>query len=485
MTEVLPLRPVISNIGTATYELSKYLAGVLKPLTKSEYAVESSKEFVSKLANKSLPPDFELVSFDVVSLFTKVPLDYTIEIILGKIYDERRISTKIPREDFKKLLYMCTKEMHFIFNKRGYRQVDGVAMGSPLGPVIANIFMSELESTLVPLMSEDVSFWARYVDDTFAFVRRGSKERILDHLNAFHPNIQFTDEVEEEGRIAFLDVLVTTNPDRSFNTEVYRKPTDTNVYIHWQAFAPKAWKIGTLRGLIRRAFVISSTNEAREREIVHLKKVFRGINGYPSRVVNNTIREVEAQFRAIQHDVEVNDEPTTVEESVPTSTETAQETQIAATPFITLPYKGKEGEAIIRKFREALHKALPPSVKPRIVHTGTKISTFFQVKDPVPLEHQTDLCYRFVLEGDTRYVGETRVRNGARNHQHLHLDKSSSIHKFLSENEGVNANEDNFEILETGLKNRTTRKLAESLYIKDYNPDLNLRARSYKLLLFN
>ena len=101
------------------------------------------------------------------------------------------------------------------------------------------------------------------------------------------------------------------------------------------------------------------------------------------------------------------------------------------------------------------------------------------------MEHQTDLCYRFVLEGDTRYVGETRVRNGARNHQHLHLDKSSSIHKFLSENEGVIANEDNFEILETGLKNRTTRKLAESLYIKDYNPDLNLRARSYKLLLFN
>ena len=384
-----------------------------------------------------------------------------------------------------KLLYMCTKDMHFIFNKRGYRQVDCVAMGSPLGLVIANIFMSELESILVPLMSEDVSFWARYVDDTFAFVRRGSKQRILDQLNTFHPNIRFTDEVEEEGRIAFLDVLVTTNPDRSFNTEVYRKPTDTNVYIHWQAFAPKAWKIGTLRGLIRRAFVLSSTNEAREREIGHLKKVFRGINGYPSRVVNTTIREVEAQFQAIQHVVEVNEEPTTVEESVPTSTETAQETQIAATPSITLSYKGKEGEAIIRKFRKALHKALPPSVKPRIAQTGTKISTFFQVKDPVPLEHQTDLCYKFVLEGDTRYVGETCVRNGARKHQHLHSDKSSSIRKFLSENEGVIANEDNFEILERGLKNRTIRKLAESLYIKDYNPDLNVRARSYKLLLFN
>ena len=174
-----------------------------------------------------------------------------------------------------------------------------------------------------------------------------------------------------------------------------------------------------------------------------------------------------------------------MEESVPASTQATQETQIVATPFITLPYKGKEGEAIIRKFREAVHKALPPSVKPRTVHTGTKISTFLQVKDPVPLEHQTDLCYRFLHEDVTRYVGETRVKNGARNQQHLHVDKTSSIYKFINDNEGVNANEENFEILEKGLKNRVTRKLAESLYIKEYNPDLNVRTRSCKLVLFN
>ena len=141
---LLPLRPVISNIGTATYELSRYLAGVLKPLTKSEYSVESSKDFVDMLGSKSLPPGFSLVSFDVVSLFTKVPLDFTIDLILKKIYDERLIDTKITRQQMKKLLLICTKEMHFSFNGRMYRQIDGVAMGSPLGPVIANIFMSEL-----------------------------------------------------------------------------------------------------------------------------------------------------------------------------------------------------------------------------------------------------------------------------------------------------------------------------------------------------
>ena len=118
LTEALPLRPVISNIGTATYELSKYLAGVLKPLTKSEYTVESSKEFVTKLANKSLPPDFELVSFDVVSLFTKVPLDYTIEIILRKIYDKRRISVFLRRflEKISRSSYICARRKYILFS---------------------------------------------------------------------------------------------------------------------------------------------------------------------------------------------------------------------------------------------------------------------------------------------------------------------------------------------------------------------------------
>ena len=75
------------------------------------------------------------------------------------------------------------------------------------------------------------------------------------------------------------------------------------------------------------------------------------------------------------------------------------------------------------------------------------------------------------------------VRHGQRNHEHLFTDKNSAVYKFLRRTEGIVANNENFEILETGLKNKITRKLAESLYIKEYNPDLNVRARSYKLIL--
>ena len=111
--EHLPLRPVISNIGTATYEISKYLADMLQPLTKNQYTIDSTKHFVGKIRSERVPPDYELVSFDVVSLFTSVPLDFTIELILEKVYKDKAIQTKLKKDELKKLLEICTKEMHF------------------------------------------------------------------------------------------------------------------------------------------------------------------------------------------------------------------------------------------------------------------------------------------------------------------------------------------------------------------------------------
>ena len=153
-------------------------------------------------------------------------------------------------------------------------------------------------------------------------------------------------------------------------------------------------------------------------------------------------------------------------------------------PFINLPYKGKEGEKIIRQFRRALDRALPANIKPQIVYTGKKVGSYFRIKDKVPIEHQSNLVYSFKVENSTRYIGETSVRFGDRSDQHQSTDKKSSVYKFLQENR-MNITIDNFEILETGYTNKISRKLAESLYIKDFNPPLNERARSFKLMLFN
>ena len=72
----------------------------------------------------------------------------------------------------KKLLLLCTKNEHFTFNNETYQQIDGVAMGSPLGPVIAGIFMVELETNIVPTLSDHLLFWRHYVDDTLCYVKK-------------------------------------------------------------------------------------------------------------------------------------------------------------------------------------------------------------------------------------------------------------------------------------------------------------------------
>ena len=178
--EQLPLRPIVSNIGTASYHLAKHLSKLLAPLNQNEYTIRNTKQFLKDLNESNLTSsDYKLVSFDIVSLFTNVPLNKTIDIILRRIYDENEINTVITRSEMRKLLVPCTKQVHFTFNGATYIQTDGVAMGSPLGPVIAGIFVTELERKVLPDIIELVPFWRRYVDDTIALVKVGTTENIF------------------------------------------------------------------------------------------------------------------------------------------------------------------------------------------------------------------------------------------------------------------------------------------------------------------
>ena len=401
--------------------------------------------------------------------------------ILDIVYKEKLIKTKLEREELKKLLEMCTKEMHFSFNGTIYRQVDGAAMGSPLGPVLANVFMVELEKTLVPQL-DDVALWYRYVDDTFTFIKKGQVENVLRKLNSFHESIKFTFEKEKEGSIAFLDVKVIKKSDGTFDTDVYRKQTDTNIYSNWNAFAPKVWKIGTLKGLIRRAFVICSTEEYRNKEISFLKTVFGEINGYPIRVVHNTIHNVTKKIQEENRPPEI---PVPTDDNNQVSdTSASSNSVVEVAPFICLPYKGKEGDLIISKFRDALSKAVPQNVKPQFAYKGKKLGSHFRLKDRVPLEHQSDCVYSFKKNRATKYVGETKVRIETRTYQHGHTDKKSSVYKFKEET-GVPISLEDFQVLEKGYPKTLDRKLAEALYIKELNPVLNQQVKSFKLCLFN
>jgi retron-type reverse transcriptase len=149
-----------------------------------------SKDFIHKLNTISIKESDILVSFDVVSLFTRVPLDDTLLLLQQHFHDQ-------PISLFKQVLTTT----YFMYDGAFYDQTDGVAMGSPLDPVIANYYMEHFEQQAISKAPMKPTLWYRYVDDTFVVWPHGEEElhEFLDHLNSIHHNIKFTMEVEKTG----------------------------------------------------------------------------------------------------------------------------------------------------------------------------------------------------------------------------------------------------------------------------------------------
>ena len=110
-----------------------------------------------------------MASFDVTSLFTNIPLDETVQIVLDQQFSTNRLFQGFSRKELKDLLNLAMKNCHFVFNGKLYEQIDGVAMGSPLGLLFANIFLSHHEKTWLENCPTDFKphFYRRYVDDSF------------------------------------------------------------------------------------------------------------------------------------------------------------------------------------------------------------------------------------------------------------------------------------------------------------------------------
>ena len=226
-----PLRPIIDTTGTAYQPLAKYLSQLLNPLASNEFCSKDSFDAVERLKNipqHLFDEGFRFVSFDVKSLFTNIPLNKTIDIILNKIYKQNKLKTAFKNRTLKKLLRDACTKTPFSINGELYRQIDGVSMGSPLSPTLANIIMTALEDEIVrDLIDQNViKFYTRYVDDTLVLIKPSDTNFVLNKLNSYHSQIQFTyEEFVDQNDVHFLDIKITSN-----GTTIFRK--DTHRPIH-------------------------------------------------------------------------------------------------------------------------------------------------------------------------------------------------------------------------------------------------------------
>ena len=131
---------------------------------------------------------------------------------------------------------MATKNVQFSFNDQLFRQIDGVAMGSP---ILANIFVAYYKNSLLSLNNSNPLAYYRYVDDIFAiFPSKNSVNNFFTSLKKMHKCIVFTVEEEISGKIHFLDINITRNSNNTFSTSVYRKDNFSPQYISWNSFFP-------------------------------------------------------------------------------------------------------------------------------------------------------------------------------------------------------------------------------------------------------
>ena len=304
----------------------------------------------------------------------------------------------ISEKNFTKLVKKVTVGVEFSFNGIMYQQVDGVAMGSPLGPVLANIFVGHQEQK-IPQLSGQL-LYKRYVDDSLSIsTAEEENEKFLKVLNSLHPALQYTRENENDGKLPFLDILVKKAEAQKgmveLMTTIYRKPTFTGQYTRWDSFSARSKKINLIKSLTHRAVRICSPPELRA-ELDQVRSILLR-NGYPASIVDNVILHTKNGIL-----------PST------TRTETRKPTLV----YLTLPWKGtRTSTHFERKIKAHVSEAFPHCKA--VVSFSSKAMFRGTIKDRNPTHQCSNLIYLFKCRCDKQYVGKTIQRLETRIGQHI------------------------------------------------------------------
>ena len=169
------------------------------------------------------------MSYDVAALFTSIPIKPAIGVVKKKLEQDTELHqrTTMSTQNILDLLEFCLCNTYFLFQGHYYEQTQGVAMGSPVSPVLANLyieFFGRQEDRALLTAVNPPRWWKRFVDDTFVILKKDHKEEFLQHINSVDPSIQFTtEEQKEDGSMPFLDILVTPSGRWNINNPSIQK----------------------------------------------------------------------------------------------------------------------------------------------------------------------------------------------------------------------------------------------------------------------
>ena len=465
------LRPILSAIGTPTYKLAKHLVQILEPLTKDDFTVKDSFTVTNNI--QTVSADGYMTSFDIDSLFTNIPLDETIDICCDKLFANCDSVQNLSKSQFREMLELATKDSFIAFNGNYYQQVDGVAMGSPLGPTLANVFLCHHEESWLNQCSSDIRpvCFLRYVDDIFVLFRSGHQVNDFhNYINSQHPNMRFTIERESEDCLPFLDVHVR-RVNSVFVTSVFRKPTFSGVFTNYGSFIPELYKRNLVSTLLFRSFTLCSDWVSIHNEILVIKDTLKR-NAFPESLLNDMVKSFLNK---------VLGGPITPEISTKEKFD------------IILPFLGNISGRTKKRITRLFQNYLPQCKINFVFRSKTRLSSLLSFKDKLPFLLNAGIIYKYTCSRcNSTYVGKTKRHIKKRYCEHqgrspltgklVKGQLSTTVRDHTLDCDTVVEFSD-FSILGRDSRNDFL-KIKESLFIRKEKPNLNIQGQSIPLTLF-
>ena len=262
-------------------------------------------------------------------------------------------------------------------------------MGSPVSPVIANIYMEHFESLAILTFPTLIMWWFRYVDNIHSATRKDQVNKLKEYLNSIYPHIKFTIEFPGTDGLPFLDTLTKPTPNSIVST-VYRKPTHTDRYLDYSSNHPISEKLSVIHTLIHRPKQVCSTPEFLAKEMNHLHKVLQD-NHYPTQF----FQQGKPQQKANKIP-----NPSTI--------------KFIEGARVVIPYNKDTSE----QYRHTLAKY---SIRVFFTGTNTIKSLLMHPKDPILDAQKTDIIYHWKYPANNctaEYMGKTNrsLKERASNH---------------------------------------------------------------------
>jgi hypothetical protein len=288
-------RPIVPSMTWMTFHLSEWIANQLNPLIPvTQWVLKDSYdllEVLKQLNLTELPNTMRVATADVDALYPSMDIKTGLQLV-QQFIEELDWQTKHRRQFLIKAMEFVLTKGYITFQEQIYQQTNGAAMGSPMIPPYANIFMYQLEKATVHkhTASGTLLLFKRFIDDVFIITKDSNITELQGELNSLRPFIKLT-WTPPAKYCNFLDIIVSIKNNK-LHTNVYQKQLNTYAYLPFHSYHTKAQKKGFIKGeAIRYARIC--TSETDFKFMINLFTLRLQRRGYPLSFIKRALGEVQ------------------------------------------------------------------------------------------------------------------------------------------------------------------------------------------------